>query len=143
MLATIDFRVRSPGLFGVAAGALDDVRAIKPAFQMSAARLAFIVLLITGALARLFNFDFMMRKLRRSLGFRSGDLASSQLHILSSAARRRRIRAYKPIVLEAKRRTKASCGVENQGLEPLRRRPASLPKIPSLLSPGPHLPGQP
>src|SRR5579862_202492 len=67
MLAAVNFRVASPGFFRVAASFFNHVFRIEPAFQMAAAEFALLVFLIAGALTRLLDFDFMMRKLRRSL----------------------------------------------------------------------------
>jgi hypothetical protein len=78
MLAAVDLGVGSPRFFRVAAGLLDDVAGIKPALQMTAAEFSLFVLLIARTLPGFFGFDFMMRKLRRSLRARSRDFASRQ-----------------------------------------------------------------
>src|SRR6202007_3217158 len=65
--ATIDLRIGSPGLFDAAALLLDSVGGVEPTLQMTAAELAFLVLLVAGALARLLDFDFMVRKLLQSV----------------------------------------------------------------------------
>jgi len=78
VFAAVDFRIPSPGFFGVAAGLLDHVSPVGPALQMAAAELAFLVLLVAGALPVLFDLDLVMGKLRRSLRARSGHFASRQ-----------------------------------------------------------------
>jgi hypothetical protein len=78
VLTAVNFGVRPPGFFNVAAGLLDHVSSVGPAFQMAAAELAFLVLLVAGALPVLFDLDLMMGKLRRSLRARSSDFASRQ-----------------------------------------------------------------
>jgi hypothetical protein len=78
MFATVDFGVLTPGFFRVATGLLNHIRSVEPAFQMSAAELAFLVLLVAGTLSRLLNLDLVMRKLRRSLRVRSGHFARRQ-----------------------------------------------------------------
>src|SRR5580658_420262 len=104
MFAAVDLGVRSPGFFGVAAGLLDDVGRVEPAFQMAAAELAFFVFLVTGALPGLFDFDFMMRKLSWSLRARSCDFASSQSAYPRSRGRHAaRFGPTSVIVREAKR----------------------------------------
>src|ERR1700693_5960584 len=65
MFATIYFRIRPPGFFGVAARLLDHIRGVEPALQMSATELALGVFFVTGSLSRLLEFYFVMRKLRR------------------------------------------------------------------------------
>ena len=95
VLAAVDFCVRSPGFFRVAAGLLDHVLRVKPALQMSATEFAFFVFLVTGALSRLLGLDLMMRKLRSSLRTGSRDFASCQRTYPRSPRRsRRRIRSY-------------------------------------------------
>src|SRR6202046_3797327 len=76
VLAAVDFSIRSPGFFGVAASLLDHVLRIKPALQMSPTKLAFFVFLVTGALSRLLGLDLMMRKLRSRARTGSRDFAS-------------------------------------------------------------------
>ena len=78
MLAAVDFGVFAPGFLCVATGLLNHVRSVEPTLQMSAAELAFLVLLVTGSLSRFLNLDLVMRKLRRSLRVRSGDFARRQ-----------------------------------------------------------------
>jgi hypothetical protein len=67
MFAAINFGIRPPGLFGVAASLLDHIFRVEPALQMSAAEFSLFVLLVAGALPRLLNLDLVMGKLRRSL----------------------------------------------------------------------------
>jgi hypothetical protein len=66
VLATVYFSVVPPCAGYITAFLLNHISGVKPALQMSAAELAFGVLLVTGALSQLFEFDFMIRKL---LGF--------------------------------------------------------------------------
>ena len=56
MLAAINFRIRPPGLFGIAASLLEHIRGVEPALQMSAAEFALGVFLVTGTLPRLLDF---------------------------------------------------------------------------------------
>ena len=101
MLATVDFGVLAPGFFRVATGLLNHIRSVEPALQMSAAELAFLVLLVAGALSRLLNLDLVMRKLRRSLPVRSGHFARRQrTYPRSRGARAARVRRTSAIVLE-------------------------------------------
>ena len=67
MFAAVNLGVWAPGFFSIAAGLLDYVLAVEPALQMAAAKFTFFVFLVAGALSGLLDFDFMMRKLRRSL----------------------------------------------------------------------------
>src|ERR1700738_457017 len=78
MLAAVDFGVFAPGFLCVATGLLNHVRSVEPTLQMSAAELAFLVLLVTGSLSRFLNLDLVMRKLRRSLRVRSDHFARRQ-----------------------------------------------------------------
>ena len=78
MLAAVDFGVLAPGFFRVATGLLNHIRSVEPALQMSAAELAFLVLLVAGTLSRFLNLDLVMRKLGRSLRIRSGHFARRQ-----------------------------------------------------------------
>src|SRR5215471_14762862 len=64
MFATVDFSVRSPRLFRVAALLLNNVVGVEPALQVSPAELALLVLLVAGTLAGLLDLDFVMGKLR-------------------------------------------------------------------------------
>src|SRR5208337_109000 len=75
MLAAVDLSIQSPGLFHIPAILLDQIHAIKPALQMAAAKLAFLVFLVAGALPRLLDLDLVTGKLRSSLHTRSGDFA--------------------------------------------------------------------
>ena len=93
MFAAIDFGIRSPGLLGIATGLLDDVSAVEPALQVSAAEFALGVFLVAGTLARLLDLHFVMGKLgRSSRGFGGQGLSSS--------LRQQRRRIYKIILLE-------------------------------------------
>ncbi len=78
MLAAVDFGIRSPGLFGIAARLLDYIFGVEPALQMPTAELAFLILLVAGALPSLFGLDRVMGKLGRSLRARSCNFASRQ-----------------------------------------------------------------
>lgn len=78
MLTAVHFGIRSPGFFGVTARLLDDIRAIEPAFQVSAARFAFFVFLVASALPCLLDLHFMMRELRRGLRAGSRHFARCQ-----------------------------------------------------------------
>src|ERR1039457_3354186 len=62
--AAIHFGVRSPRFLHAAALLLKHIGGVEPAFQMSAAELAFFVFLVAGALARFLDLDFVIRKLR-------------------------------------------------------------------------------
>src|ERR1700691_1777791 len=86
MFAAVDFRVRSPGFLGIAAGALHHIGGIEPALQMSAAELALFVFFIAGALPFLLDFYFVMGKLSGSLRLRSCDFVSCQAVPLVRAA---------------------------------------------------------
>lgn len=108
MLAAIHFGVRTPGFFRVAAGMLDYVLRVEPAFQVAAAEFAFFVFFVAGTLSGLLNFDFMMRKLRRSLRSRGRDFASRQsTHLYSCGARAAGFGPTSVIVLEAQSRAQA------------------------------------
>src|SRR5216683_7269091 len=86
MLAAVDFGILAPRFLSVATGLLDHIRSVEPALQMSAAELAFLVLLVAGTLSRLLNLDLVMRKLRRSLRVGSGHFARRQRTYLIRAA---------------------------------------------------------
>ncbi len=66
MLAAIHFGIRAPGLFGIAASLFDDIRGVKPSLEMAAAEFSLGVFFIAGALPRLLEFHFVVRKLRGS-----------------------------------------------------------------------------
>lgn len=86
MFTAVDLRVWPPGFFGIAAGLFDYVLAVEPALQMTAAKLALFVFLVTGALSSLLGFDFVMRELCGRLRARSSDLASCHRAHLGRAA---------------------------------------------------------
>lgn len=88
MLAAIDFRIAAPSLLHITTGLLQDIGSVKPAFEMTAAKLAFFVLLVASPLSRLLNFDFVLGKLRRSLRAR-GYGCGQKVHPRSSGQRRR------------------------------------------------------
>ena len=61
MLTAVHFRVGSPGLFHVPTLLLEDIAHVKPALQMAAAKLAFGIFFVTGALSQFLDFDLMIR----------------------------------------------------------------------------------
>src|ERR1700758_5458008 len=65
--AAIDLRIATPRFFDAAALLLERIGGVKPALQMATAKLAFLVFFVAGALARLLDFDFMVRKLLQSM----------------------------------------------------------------------------
>ena len=67
MLAAVDFGVLAPSFLGVTTGLFDYIRSVEPTLQMSAAELAFLVLLVAGTLSHFLNLDLVLWKLRRSL----------------------------------------------------------------------------
>ena len=67
IFAAIDLGILTPGLLYVATSLLDNVCHVVPALEMAAAELAFVILLIAGALADFLNLYFMMRELLGSL----------------------------------------------------------------------------
>ena len=105
VFAAVDFGIRPPGFFSVAARLLDYIFGVEPAFQMTAAELAFLILLVAGALPRLFDLDLMMGKLGRSLRARSCNFASRQrTYPRSRGARAAGFSLTKVIVLEGETR---------------------------------------
>ena len=67
MFAAIDFRIAAPSLLHITAGLLQDIGSVEPAFEVTAAKLTFLVLLVASPLSRFLDFDFVLGKLRRSL----------------------------------------------------------------------------
>src|SRR5207248_3113525 len=67
VLAAVNFGVLAPSLLYIAGGLLLHVVHVVPAFQVPAAEFAFGVLLIASALPWLFNFNFVVRQLRRDV----------------------------------------------------------------------------
>src|SRR5664279_4627312 len=65
MLATIDLHLIAKGLPDVAAGLLQHVSQVEPAFQMSATELPFFIGLVAGALQGLLVFELVLGKLGR------------------------------------------------------------------------------
>ena len=65
MLATIDLHLIAKGLPNVAAGLLQHVSQVEPAFQMSAAELPFFIGLVAGALQGFLVLEFVLGELRR------------------------------------------------------------------------------
>lgn len=65
MLAAIDLHVIAKGLPNVAAGLLQHVRQVEPAFQMPAAKLTFFIGLVAGALKLLLVLELVLGKLGR------------------------------------------------------------------------------
>jgi len=88
MFAAIDFRIAAPSLLHITAGLLQDIGSVEPAFEVTAAKLAFLVLLVASPLSRLLNFDFVLGKLRRSLRAR-GYGCGQKVYPRSSGERRR------------------------------------------------------
>src|SRR5579863_8577679 len=78
MFAAVDFGLRSPGFFDVAALALDGVGHVRPHLQVAAAEFSFLVFLVAGALSGLLDLDFVVGELRDILRTRSGYFASCQ-----------------------------------------------------------------
>jgi len=64
MLAAIDLSLFTPGFFHISTSLLKNVIHVKPALEMSAAKLAFFIFLITGTLIELLDLYFVLRKLR-------------------------------------------------------------------------------
>src|SRR5271157_4757689 len=64
VLTTVDFHLVAKLLPDIATGLLQHIGQIEPALQVSAAKLALRVRLVTGALERLLIFHLMFRKLR-------------------------------------------------------------------------------
>jgi hypothetical protein len=78
MFAAIDFGIASPSLLHIPASLLQHIGRIEPAFEMPAAELAFLILLVASPLSRLLDFDLVLGELRRSLCPRDYDSASGQ-----------------------------------------------------------------
>lgn len=78
MLTAIHLGVRAIRLFHITASLLDYISLIKPVFQVPAARLALVILFITGALPQLLDLDFVMWKLRGAFDSRSRHFTGSQ-----------------------------------------------------------------
>ena len=93
MFATIDFGIAAPSFFDIPAGLLQDIGSVEPAFEMTAAKLAFFVLLVASPLSRFLNFDFVLGKLRRSLHARAYG-CGQYVHPRSSGQRRRILRLF-------------------------------------------------
>src|SRR5579872_1092509 len=87
MLTAIDLRITTPSLLRIAASLLQDVGRVEPAFEVSAAELAFLVFLIASPLPRFLDFHLVIRKLRRSL-HASGYGRSQKVHPRSSGSGR-------------------------------------------------------
>jgi len=94
VLAAIDFGIAAPGFFRVAAGLFQHIGGVEPALQMAAARFAFFVFFVAGALPRLLDFDFMMRELRHGCRSCTANFAGRQSGILR-CGHGRGIRAYR------------------------------------------------
>jgi hypothetical protein len=110
MLTTVNFGIRSPGFFSVAARLLDDVGGVEPALQVSATELALFVFLVAGPLSNFFDFNFMMRKLRRGLHARTCYFARRQsTYPRSCGARAAVFGPTNVIVLERLAELKAAC----------------------------------
>jgi hypothetical protein len=91
MFAAIDFRIAAPSLLHITANLLQGIGSVEPAFKVTAAKLAFLVLLVASPLSRLLKFDFVFGKLRRSLRAR-GYGCGQKVHPRSSGQRRRILR---------------------------------------------------
>ena len=66
MFAAIYLGIAPPSLLDIATGLFQHVGRVKPAFEMPAAELAFLVLFVASSLSRFFDFDFVVRELRSS-----------------------------------------------------------------------------
>src|SRR3954468_852813 len=78
VFAAIDLRVAAPGLFRISASLLQNVFAIEPALQVSAAKFTLLVFFVAGALTLFLDLHFVIWKLRNVLSAGSGHFASSQ-----------------------------------------------------------------
>jgi hypothetical protein len=65
MLTTIDFHLIAEGLPDVAAGLLQHVSQVEPAFQMSTAQLPFFIGLVAGPLEGLLVLELVLGKVGR------------------------------------------------------------------------------
>ena len=91
MFAAIDFSIAAPSLLHITARLLEDIGSVEPAFEVTAAKLALLVLLVASPLSRFLNFDFVLGKLRRSLHARAYG-CGQYVHPRSSGQRRRILR---------------------------------------------------
>jgi len=78
MFAAINFGIASPSLLHIPASLLEHIGCVEPAFEMPAAKLAFLILLVASPLSRLLDFDLVPGELRRSLCPRGYGSASGQ-----------------------------------------------------------------
>jgi len=90
MFAAIDFGIASPSLLHIPASLLEHIGCVEPAFEMPAAELAFLILLVASPLPRLLDFDLVLGELRRSLCPR-GYACRQKVHPSSSGPCRRQI----------------------------------------------------
>src|ERR1022692_499091 len=129
VLAAVDLGIRPPGLFRVAAGLLDHILRVEPAFQMAAAEFALFVFLVAGALTGLLDLDLMVGKLGRSLRARRSNFASRQrTYPRSRGARAAGFGPTSVIVLEGERRSfwKLPCAMTRKVDAILNRNPDDL-----------------
>jgi hypothetical protein len=99
MLTAIDLRITTPSLLRIAASLLQNVGRVEPTLKVSAAELAFLILLIASPLPGLLEFHFVIRKLSGSLHAR-GYGRSQKIHPRSSGqAAKFKLRSF--ILLEA------------------------------------------
>ena len=87
MLTAIDFSITTPSFLRIAASLLQDVGRVEPTLEVSAAELAFLVLLIASPLSRLLDFHLVIGELRRSLRARRYG-RSQKVHPRSSGSGR-------------------------------------------------------
>src|SRR5580704_8879992 len=83
MFTAIHLSIFAPSLLHVAASLFQHVGGVKPALEMPAAELAFLVLLVASPLPRLLDFYLVIGELRRSLRAR-GYGCSQKVHPRSS-----------------------------------------------------------
>ena len=67
MFAAIHFGIATPSFLRIAASLFQHVRRVEPAFQVAAAELALLVLLIASPLSRFLDFHLVVGELRGSL----------------------------------------------------------------------------
>jgi len=88
MFAAIDFGIAAPGLLHIAASLLQQIGGVEPALEMAATELAFLILLVAGALSWFLDFDFVIGELRGSRCARSYG-CGQKVHPRSGGQRRR------------------------------------------------------
>jgi hypothetical protein len=87
MFTAIDFGISSPGPLHIAANLFQDVCNVKPALEMAAAELPFLILLVASTLSRFLGFNLVVRELRRTLRPRTYG-SGQKVHPRSSGKRR-------------------------------------------------------